>query len=544
VIIINTESTLAAEMELLLLDKKEGKDAEKLLKGFNDKQAQSIKFEMKLEDRSKVWRNVFAVLANSENPLTQLEALNSARILSRDKNGLNEAISEEIVSALLKFGRIEDGNNKVRTGEDDKVILESLKVLSNLLHQSCVVQSYCTKNGFLSKIFAKIKNHSKSGVQNGGQSKIFDLRLLFLFTALCPEQREIAKYNHEGLNTLREALEDIISAKHEMEEPSLNEDDCLIICEVLKVVFNLTVDSKTEETKDLALLSGTLNRVLRIRIDDFDLKLKVVNNCINVITNMEGKIEAFKPLVEPSDILLPAAPDMVYEGIVVNTIRSFLDFLIHKIDNTVPGSTLKEDITPCLSVLWNISRALRLVRKFLKSVILPPLTARDIKDKPEEGNSLKAKLVSLLTNTNGDISTMVAELLYVLCKENVGRLIKHTGYGNAAGLLARRGLMAGGKGVGDFSEDEESDTEEYLRERHKINPVIGCVEEPVVSPLEGMSEEQKEYEAMQLVNLMDKMQRTGLISPCRVGEDGRPEAVEHVMQLIEGQKDKEQEDSD
>ena len=68
-----------------------------------------------------------------------------------------------------------------------------------------------------------------------------------------------------------------------------------------------------------------------------------------------------------------------------------------------------------------------------------------------------------MTNTTGDISTMVAELLFVLCKENVGRyidhqsalhinrlvplcrLIKHTGYGNAAGLLARRGLMAGGR---------------------------------------------------------------------------------------------------
>ena len=27
----------------------------------------------------------------------------------------------------------------------------------------------------------------------------------------------------------------------------------------------------------------------------------------------------------------------------------------------------------------------------------------------------------MLTNTTGDISTMVAELLFVLCKENVGR---------------------------------------------------------------------------------------------------------------------------
>ena len=34
---------------------------------------------------------------------------------------------------------------------------------------------------------------------------------------------------------------------------------------------------------------------------------------------------------------------------------------------------------------------------------------------------MKSRLVSLLTNTTGDISTMVAELLFVLCKENVGR---------------------------------------------------------------------------------------------------------------------------
>ena len=32
---------------------------------------------------------------------------------------------------------------------------------------------------------------------------------------------------------------------------------------------------------------------------------------------------------------------------------------------------------------------------------------------------------------------------------------------------------------------------------------------------------------------VDRMQRSGLISPARVGEDGRPEAVEHVLQLIE-----------
>ena len=45
----------------------------------------------------------------------------------------------------------------------------------------------------------------------------------------------------------------------------------------------------------------------------------------------------------------------------------------------------------------------------------------------------------------------------------MSRLVKHTGYGNAAGLLARRGLMTGGRGggKGNYSSDEDSDTEEY-----------------------------------------------------------------------------------
>lgn len=43
----------------------------------------------------------------------------------------------------------------------------------------------------------------------------------------------------------------------------------------------------------------------------------------------------------------------------------------------------------------------------------------------------------------------------------VSRFIKYTGYGNAAGLLVARGLLSGGKDCGIYSDDEESETEEY-----------------------------------------------------------------------------------
>jgi len=41
-------------------------------------------------------------------------------------------------------------------------------------------------------------------------------------------------------------------------------------------------------------------------------------------------------------------------------------------------------------------------------------------------------------------------------------MVKYTGYGNCAGLLANRGMLLGGQVQGDYSSDsEDSDTEEY-----------------------------------------------------------------------------------
>lgn len=115
-------------------------------------------------------------------------------------------------------------------------------------------------------------------------------------------------------------------------------------------------------------------------------------------------------------------------------------------------------------------------------------------------------------------------------------MIKYTGYGNAAGLFANRGILPV-KSLGTYSDDyssdnsEDSDTEEYKEKQNCINPVTGCYEPTRTNPMENMTEEQKEYEAMKLVNLMDKLNRQGLVQPCKIGTDGRPEPVEHILEL-------------
>lgn len=41
----------------------------------------------------------------------------------------------------------------------------------------------------------------------------------------------------------------------------------------------------------------------------------------------------------------------------------------------------------------------------------------------------------------------------------------------------------------------------------RINPVTGCYEGPKSNPMEGISEEQKEYEALKLLHLVDELTR-------------------------------------
>ena len=50
--------------------------------------------------------------------------------------------------------------------------------------------------------------------------------------------------------------------------------------------------------------------------------------------------------------------------------------------------------------------------------------------------------------------------------------------------------------------------------------------------------EQKEFEAVKLVNQISRLQNLGLIKPAKIGENGNPEAVSHVMELIDDESAK------
>ncbi|KAF1758939.1 hypothetical protein GCK72_015399 [Caenorhabditis remanei] len=179
-----------------------------------------------------------------------------------------------------------------------------------------------------------------------------------------------------------------------------------------------------------------------------------------------------------------------------------------------------------------------------RSHVLPPLVADEVKKRPEEHNSLRGRIVRImmLPSATKDVA---AEFLFIICKRSVNRMIKYVGFGHSAGHLANLGLLGQINQPKHASDSEDSETEDYNKVKDCVNPVTGAMYPPDHgSALAGMSDEQKEYEAMKLVDAMNKMMETGIVKPGTIGDDGKLREVSHVLELLKDAPEPKKEDSD
>lgn len=428
------------------------------------------------------------------------------------------------------------------------------------------------------------------------------MKLLFLITALNPNVRTKVRDDYHGLTYLVETLDLIIKEHVDgsAADNQLTDHQVDLLGEILKVLFNITVRCETsvateeEEEIQFRRLAVVLHDLLLCRTTIKEKQIELCSNTVNLLTNVptacysELVIPMHLEANEQSAAVITATTSRditaactfntnYFEGSDVTALDVLLEFLKCRLENIQKLAVQQELLSPILTALVKCVRCNSLQRRYIRSQVLPPL--RDVKQRPEVGTHLRNYLCKLLTTPATQVRDLTSEFLFVLCKENgtigrilsnsncfhsndlmnncvffsfygffccliyddlstVGRMIKYTGYGNAAGLFANRGLLGGHNSSGysaDYSSDsEDSDTEEYKQMQHTINPVLGCYEPPRPNPFEGMSDEQKEYETMKLVNLMDQLNRQGIVQPCRIGLDGRPEPVEHIMELQEG----------
>ncbi|XP_028134731.1 synembryn [Diabrotica virgifera virgifera] len=491
------------------------------------------------EKRKNVWTVVYNIAKDSDDPIVTKNCFIAVRILSREKEHLSEVISDDWIN-LIKHHSGLDNEHFEYNDNKSLICVEVLKSLSNILFNSKKIAEKSLENGILEGLTKRIKHKNK---KISDDIRFMDIRLVFLITALCPEARNkvfdmIDTFNNVLEEVLQEAAKNHL--KHEDLPPIyLTPAQAEMVSEILKALFNLTIRIEESDVETMATcieLVKVLRSYLLISSSDLEKTWILRNDVINLLTNMpeETYSELLPPVSESHQII----KSLEFEGKNMTAIYEMTMFLKAKFNDQPDIYNQHEILSPIVTVLLKGATTHRPIRKFLRNQILPPL--KDVHTRPEEGNTLRNHLCRLLTTPVTQLRDLVADLLFVLCKNNVARMIKYTGYGNAAGLFATKGVLAGGryKGEDDYdSESEDSDTDEYNLHKHGINPVIGCYEEPHPSASEQMTEEQKEYEAMKLVVLLDSLMKCGSINPCVVGKDGKPEPITHVLQLQEGLKE-------
>uniref|UniRef100_A0A672JTV7 Synembryn n=1 Tax=Salarias fasciatus TaxID=181472 RepID=A0A672JTV7_SALFA len=441
-------------------------------------------------------------------------SLRTLRILSRDKKVLGPLVTDCALLTLAKLAGMTTSEIPDEASDPDSDFYDN--IIASLAEAKALIMC-----GLIESLSSSVSCSSPSSVQ------FYELRLLFLITALRPELSTQLQ-QEGGVSILTAALESCLEVqwKEQYEcvlDPSaapISLEASQRISEILKILFNITYSSHRQEpTEDDAALYRHLVAILRLCLmrksvlaDDTD---ELQGHTVNLLSAL--------PL-QCLDVLLtvPPEPDSDQcEGVNMDCVHNLLMFMERRLES---GDKIKEKLTPILNLLTESCRAHRETRHYIRKHILPPL--RDVSHRPEEGSTVKSRLIRLMTHLDTDVKHCAADLIFVLCKENVRRFVKYTGYGNAAGLLATRGLL-GGQGARtsssgtQYSSDSDSDTEEYRQVKDRINPVTGRVEAEQPDPMEGMTEEEKEEEAKRLIMLFNKLSRDNIIQPMGVDAEGK-----------------------
>ncbi|XP_065183378.1 synembryn-A-like [Sycon ciliatum] len=447
----------------------------------------------------------------------QRYGLNALRILTRQKAGFRDVLTEKGALRLVRF-----------TGADsdipveDATAVESLKCLCNLTYQHhSFSDNIAGCEGAVAHLLQQIS--SKDAEYD---IRFYSARLIFLMSAVNQSLRSAIR-QADGLHRLCGGVLAALGLTG-------NEGDCATIgelsqqcgdlaAEVMKCVFNISMEVSKEPTEKEIQSVMLLVKMARIVLssphlmgpkDINPLRSQVTYMLINMPPNCD-------------DLFLPKTHSQFGTGnTVIYNYRNVTaaEQLLRQLDEETTGlcsanisSATGNDLVPLVTAIANCARACPVARRYWRQKVLP--TLGNVVSRPDEGNSLKARLVRLMTSPHTNLAATVAEFLFVLCKENAGRFVKYTGYGNAAGLLLQRGMLGGGKGeqTADYSSDsDDSDTEEYRESR--VNVMTGGPEaQDQVDPLAGMTEEEKEAEAERLGELMTKLENTGVMKVMRVG---------------------------
>lgn len=189
----------------------------------------------------------------------------------------------------------------------------------------------------------------------------FDMKLLFLITALNPDVRTKVRDDYHGLTYLVEILDLIIKDQTEQKSEylQLNDGQVNLLIEIMKVLFNITVRNETsvateeEEEIQFRRLAVVLHDLLLCHAATKEKQIELCSNTINLLTNVPTACysELVIPMHLDSDSATSFTPDtnlntaQYFEGHDVTTLEILLEFLKCRLENIqVNGNNIMRNL--------------------------------------------------------------------------------------------------------------------------------------------------------------------------------------------------------
>jgi len=336
------------EEELKILQCCSDGEVMRVLEDFNCKHANTFNFaEFNVEQKKAVVEAVVRKLEHSDDSQMLTTCLNSVRILSRDLTGAEHLCSKTCVDLLVRYTGLEKyartaGENLTIQDGDTLVMLEALKCLSNITLNSAQARTLCSTNGCLEGIVQRLKTYKDPDLPH--DIKFFDLRVLFLVTALVDSTRPLMVHQLHGLTYLMEVL-DLLLERDVPGTPRLSTQNVMLAIEILKILFNLTVyvdkyNMDEEEEAHFLRLVSILHDLLLCETEEKERKEELTSHTVNLLVNMpkDSYEELLSPMTDESE--LTADADAVclpveYDGKNMEAIVVILNFLDKRLDHTV-----------------------------------------------------------------------------------------------------------------------------------------------------------------------------------------------------------------
>lgn len=192
-----------------------------------------------------------SVLEQGLSPSHRVTWLQTIRILSRDRSCLDSFASRQSLHALACYADITISEEPIPQPPDMDVLLEALKCLCNLVLSSPTAQMLAAEARLVVRLAERVGLYRKRSYPH--EVQFFDLRLLFLLTALRTDVRQQLFQELDGVRLLTDALELTLGVAPTEKPPVvLPAQETERAMEILKVLFNITFDSVKREVDEVS----------------------------------------------------------------------------------------------------------------------------------------------------------------------------------------------------------------------------------------------------------------------------------------------------